>query len=73
MSKHKLYVGTKIILGMPMDVVTFLEKFRGGCPVGQESKSGYLVEYPDGYVSWSPRETFENAYREVTDSERGLF
>ena len=24
---------------------------------------GYLIEYPDGYKSWSPKETFENAYK----------
>ena len=23
------------------------------------------VKYPDGYVSWSPKETFEKAYREL--------
>ena len=24
---------------------------------------GYLVEYPDGYRSWSPKKAFEDAYR----------
>lgn len=23
---------------------------------------GYSVKYPDGYISWSPKETFEEAY-----------
>jgi len=26
-------------------------------------EDGYLVEYPDGYKSWSPKETFEEAYK----------
>ncbi|KKK50386.1 hypothetical protein LCGC14_3125560, partial [marine sediment metagenome] len=29
----------------------------------------YTVEYPDGYVSWSPKETFENSYREISEEE----
>ena len=28
---------------------------------------GYSVVYEDGYRSWSPRDTFEKAYREVCD------
>ena len=27
-------------------------------------REGYLVQYPDGYISWSPKEVFEEAYRE---------
>lgn len=30
-----------------------------------ESQDGYKVVYPDGYVSWSPKDVFENAYMEV--------
>lgn len=26
-------------------------------------EDGYLVDYPDGYKSWSPKETFEEAYK----------
>jgi hypothetical protein len=29
-------------------------------------EEGYKVVYEDGYESWSPKETFEKAYREVT-------
>lgn len=28
----------------------------------RDGKPGYAVKYPDGYISWSPRETFEAAY-----------
>lgn len=29
---------------------------------------GYLVEYPDGYRSWSPKKAFEEAYR-ISETE----
>jgi hypothetical protein len=29
---------------------------------------GYLVVYPDGYESWSPKEQFERAYMQVGDN-----
>ena len=28
-----------------------------------EDERGYLVQYPDGYQSWSPMKVFEDAYR----------
>lgn len=34
----------------------------------KEGKSGYKVVYPDGYVSWSPKDAFEKAYR-ILDCE----
>ena len=47
-----------------------------GWPMPAEEKredEGYLVVYaPDGYESWSPKEVFENAYREVTGMSFGL-
>lgn len=27
---------------------------------------GYLVKYPDGYLSWSPKEAFEGGYTKIT-------
>lgn len=53
----KAYIGSKIILARPQD--------RNGEP-------GYEVQYPDGYMSWSPKDTFETAYREVTSEELDL-
>lgn len=29
----------------------------------KDGNLGYKVVYPDGYVSWSPKEAFEKAYR----------
>ena len=34
-------------------------------PQVKNGKPGYKVVYPDGYVSWSPKDVFEEAYREL--------
>lgn len=31
-------------------------------PQVRDGREGYRVVYPDGYESWSPKETFEEAY-----------
>lgn len=72
MGEEKLYIGSKLIRGLPMDRVTFLRDIRGEDVSNLETTEGYKVIYPDNYISWSPKETFENAYREVTDSEKAL-
>ena len=36
------------------------------------NKEGYLVQYEDNYISWSPKEMFENAYRKTTALTFGL-
>ncbi len=79
--QEKLYIGTKLIKAIPMDECTFLTDIKGQDMTNKENKmvlvrdyiketrEGYKVTYPDGYVSWSPKETFEAAYREVTKEE----
>jgi len=62
MEEEKLYIGCKLIKAVPMS------KLRDG-----KEAPGYQVTYPDGYVSWSPKEVFENAYRLVTEGEKQLF
>lgn len=44
------YIGVKMIDAWPEE--------RNGQP-------GYGVKYPDGYTSWSPKDTFESAYFKV--------
>lgn len=58
MPETKAYIGAKII-----------RAFRSSHADGRD---GYTVIYPDGYESWSPKETFENAYRPVSDGEKKL-
>lgn len=38
----------------------------------REPKDGYKVMYPDGYFSWSPANTFEEAYRLVSEAEKKI-
>ena len=72
MGEEKLYIGSKIIVAYPLDECSFLKNFKGQDVTTRENRSGYRVKYPDGYISWSPKETFETAYREVTDSEKAM-
>jgi hypothetical protein len=53
----KQYIGTKIIQA---------EKQL------HDGKDGYKVLYPDGYISWSPKDVFEKAYRQTDGMNFGL-
>lgn len=70
------YIGTKIVLAEPIEDVTFALTIRGlpDVVIGTDGhgRSGYKVVYEDGYTSWAPKETFERAYRRVTDAEIAL-
>jgi hypothetical protein len=50
------YIGTKEIEAEPQE---------------KDGREGYAVRYPDGYVSWSPKEAFEAAY-ELAEGEAQL-
>ena len=67
----RLFIGTKIIKAVWM--CENEHRKSQGKPEVHEERQGYQVYYPDGYISWSPKEVFESAYREVTDAERELF
>ncbi len=70
----ELFLGTKLINAKPMNRQEYND-FRGWILPADEdgSDEGYLVEYLDGgtantpaysgYVSWSPKEVFEKAYK----------
>jgi len=64
--KFKQYTGTKTVKAMFMGAG---EAMRCGANLTDEvvnkniGNDGYLVEYPDGYRSWSPASVFEEAYR----------
>lgn len=57
------YVGTKVITAKPMNRGEYNE-FRGWTMPADENPTdpGYLVQYEDEYISWSPKEVFEKAY-----------
>jgi hypothetical protein len=67
-----LYIGAKIITACHMDERTFLVEHKGQDGKGREYREGYRVTYPDGYISWSPKDVFETAYRVVTFGELAL-
>lgn len=62
----KQYTGTKKVKAKPMTMGEAYERKllkEGVRPSECETdKAGYLVEYPDGYQSWSPADVFEKAY-----------
>ena len=75
----KTYIGTKKILATPMNRKEYND-YRGWEVPEDENPDdeGYLVEYVDGgksnhpdhagYISWSPKDVFERAYRPWSDS-----
>lgn len=69
----KLYIGTKIIAAEPMGEEKFLF-LHGKSPSYNiaTQRDGYRVMYEDGYISWSSKETFERAYREINLYEMAL-
>lgn len=50
------YIGTKQITAWPQE---------------REGATGYAVQYPDGYTSWSPKATFEDAYFPMGEENDG--
>jgi len=69
----KAYIGTKIIKATPMTRGEY-NNYRGwDIPENENPEDeGYLVEYSDGYQSWSPEKQFEEAYRECDKMTFGL-
>ena len=69
----KQYIGTKMIHARPMTRGVY-NGYRGWTIPANENPEddGYLVRYPDGYESWSPKDVFEEAYRETTGMPFGL-
>lgn len=59
----KTYLGVKTIEAEPMNLGEYNTHRGWKIPEGENPDSeGYLVRYPDGYISWSPKEQFEEAY-----------
>lgn len=68
----KQYIGTKIIEAEPayrcMDGqghITITGDPSEAFPNFPSVEDGYRVQYADGYVSWSPKDTFERAYEKA--------
>lgn len=59
----KTYTGTKTIKAVPMGKAEAEKVLGKSITPATPGENGYLVEYPDGYRSWSPASAFEAAYR----------
>ena len=57
------YIGTKIVKAEPMKLGDYND-YRGWTIPEDEDpeREGYLIKYLNDYVSWSPKEIFEEAY-----------
>lgn len=62
--KMRLYIGTKVLLAVAMTRGDYNDMRGWTLPPDESSlDGGYLVQYSDGYKSWSPRKQFEEAYQ----------
>lgn len=64
----KTYIGTKTVKAKPCNLGDFINltgrnPYANSDDVHGMNEEGYLVEYPDGYKSWSPKAVFEAAYK----------
>ena len=62
------FIGTKIIKARPLNRGDH-NKYRGWTIPANEDpdEPGYLVVYPDGYESWTPKPQFDEAYLPLGD------
>lgn len=69
----KKYIGTKMVQAEPMTRGEY-NKFKGWQIPENENPDdlGYKVIYPDGYITWSPADVFNEAYRLCDSMSFGL-
>ena len=68
----KKYLGVKVIQAEPMTHGEFSLKKYGNdnsteFGIKNKDTEGYLVQYDNEYTSWSPKDVFEKAYKEIGD------
>lgn len=77
------YIGTKTIQAAPMNRLEYNEYRGWQLPDDEDgADEGYLVEYLDGgqanhpkhkgYISWSPKQVFEDSYRKTSGMTFGM-
>lgn len=58
------YTGTKTVYAAPLTRTDAASRLGRNLKYGNsDEEEGYLVQYEDGYQSWSPKSTFEKAYK----------
>lgn len=69
------YIGTKLIEATPAFRMTNGKIVPKDADFHDDlipERDGYMVRYPDGYTSFSPKEVFEEAYRRTDGLNFGL-
>lgn len=59
----KKFIGTKVIMAEPMTMTEAQKVLGREIKPATAEEDGYLVEYKDGYKSWSPKSVFDEAYK----------
>lgn len=59
----KKFIGTKVIMAEPMTLTEAQKVLGREIKPATVEEDGYLVEYKDGYKSWSPKSVFDEAYQ----------
>ncbi len=74
----KMHIGTKLVLAIAMNRLAYNSYQGWDLPDNEDgADEGYLIEYQNGgkpnhpdhenYISWSPKDVFENAYEDPRD------
>lgn len=71
------YLGVKLISALAMSLAAAEATLKRNVgytgPTNENGNvDGYLVEYEGGYQSWSPKDVFEEAYRQIDGLTFGL-
>ena len=66
------YLGVKIVQAEPMSQKEFIDSIERPMAFVQGLTEGYKVVYPDGYISWSPKDVFEKAYKCFDEKHFGI-
>lgn len=61
----KKFIGTKVVKAEPMTMEEAQKVLGREIKPATVEEDGYLVEYKDGYKSWSPKSVFEEAYKPI--------
>jgi hypothetical protein len=59
----KKFIGTKVVKAEPMTMAEAQKVLGREIKPATVEEDGYLVEYKDGYKSWSPKSVFDEAYK----------
>ncbi len=61
----KKYIGLKVVIGSALTMTEAWKVLSREIKPATVEEEGYLVEYKNGYKSWSPKSVFEGAYRQA--------